>query len=206
MVDNGLTDDFQSAYKCGHSTETALLRVYNDIVVTIGKGNGNFLVLLDLSSAFDTIGHSNLFTVLGKHVGICDDALNLIVSYLSDRKQQVRIDNIMSDLASIICGVPQGSVMGPLKFCLYLLPLCSILKRHNIGYHISILTKGSTCRKNKKLRFFLILIEQVMTNLLKKKLAFQHKYLRSYGRFTNYIILLIMLNIYIMIKKKLFIV
>ena len=103
IVDNGLTDDFQSAYNlCGHSTETALFRVYNDIVVTIGKGNGNFLVLLDLSSAFDTIDHSNLFTVLGKHVGICDDhhdALNLIVSYLSDRKQQVRIDNIMSDLA-----------------------------------------------------------------------------------------------------------
>ena len=136
IVDNDLTDDFQFAYKCGHSTETALFRVYNDIVVTIGKGNGNFLVLLDLSSAFDTIDHSNLFTVLGKHVGICDDALNLIVSYLSDRKQQVRIDNIMSDLARIICGVSQGSVLGPPKFCLYLLPLCTILKHHNIGYHI----------------------------------------------------------------------
>ena len=137
IVDNGLTDDFQSAYKCVHSTGTALLRVYNDIVVTIGNGNGNgnFLVLLDLLSAFDTIDQSNLFTVLGKHVGICDDALNLIVSYLSNRKQQVRIDNIMSDLASIICGVPQGSVLGPLKFCLYLLPLCSIFKYHNIGYH-----------------------------------------------------------------------
>ena len=138
IVDKGLTNDFQSAYKCGHSTETALLRVYNDIVVTIDKRNGNFLVLLDLSSAFDTIDYSNLFTGLGKHVGICDDALNVIVSYLSDRKQQVRIDNIMSDLASIICGVPQGSVVGPLKFCLYLLPLCSILKHHNIGYHTCI--------------------------------------------------------------------
>ena len=70
IVDNGLTDDFQSAYKCVHSTGTALLRVYNDIVVTIGNGNGNgnFLVLLDLLSAFDTIDQSNLFTVLGKHV------------------------------------------------------------------------------------------------------------------------------------------
>ena len=142
IVDNGLTDDFQSAYKCGHSTETALLRVYKDIVVTIGKGNGNFLVLLELSSAFDTIDHSNLFTVLGKHVGICDDALNLIVSYLSDR-----IDNIMSDLASIICGVPQGSVQGSLKFCLYLLPLCSILKHHIILVIISMLmTLNSTSR------------------------------------------------------------
>ena len=136
IVDNGLTNNFQSAYKCGHSTETALLRVYNDIVVTISKGNGNFLVLLDLSSAFDTTDRSNLFTVLGKHVGICDDALNLIVSYLIERKQQVRIDNNMSDLSSIICGVPQGSVLDPLKFCLYLLPLCSILKHDIIGYHI----------------------------------------------------------------------
>ena len=64
IVDNGLTDDFQSAYKSGHSTETALLRVYSDIVVTIGKGNGNFLVLLDLSSAFDIIDHSNLLQYL----------------------------------------------------------------------------------------------------------------------------------------------
>ena len=64
IVDNGLTDDFQSAYKCGHSTETAFIRVYNDIIVTIGKGNGNFLVLLDLSSAFDTIDHNNLFQYL----------------------------------------------------------------------------------------------------------------------------------------------
>ena len=55
IVDNRLTDDFQSAYKCGHSIETALLRVYNDIVVTIGKDNGNFLVLLDLSLVFDAI-------------------------------------------------------------------------------------------------------------------------------------------------------
>ena len=93
-------------------------------------------VLLDLSTAFDTIDYINLFTVLVQHVGICNDALNLIVSYLSDRKQQVRIDNIISDLASIICGVPQGSVLGPQKFCLYLLPLCSTLKHHSIGYHI----------------------------------------------------------------------
>ena len=62
--------------------------------------------------------------------------MNFIVSYLSDRKQQVRIDNIISDLVSIICGVLPGSVLGPLKFFLYLLPLCSILKHHNIGYHI----------------------------------------------------------------------
>ena len=46
------------------------------------------------------------------------------------------IDGILSGVASLICGVPQGSVLGPLKFCLYLLPLAAILRYHNIGYHV----------------------------------------------------------------------
>ena len=59
MINNDIVDNFQSAYKAGHSCETALLRVYNDIVTTIGRGNGAMLVLLDLSVAFDTIDHDN---------------------------------------------------------------------------------------------------------------------------------------------------
>ena len=98
--------------------ETALLRVYNDIVTTVGKGNGSFLVLLDLSAAFDTIDHDNLFYILEKYVGIGGSALRLIRSYFIDRTQRVQIDGIMSDFASLLCGVPQGSVLGPMKFCL----------------------------------------------------------------------------------------
>ena len=60
MINNDIVDDFQS-YTTGHSCETALLRVYNDIVTTIGRGNGAMLVLLDLNAAFDTIDHDNLF-------------------------------------------------------------------------------------------------------------------------------------------------
>ena len=127
---------FQSAYRAGHSCKTALLRVYNDIVTTVGKGNGSFLVLLDLSAAFDTIDHDNLFYILEKYVGIGGSALRLIRSYFSDRTQRVQIYGIMSDFASLLCGVPQGSVLGPMKFCLYLLPLGAILRHHNIGYHI----------------------------------------------------------------------
>ena len=130
---NGIIDNFQSAYKSGHSCETALIRVYNDIVTTIGKGNGSGLVLLDLSAAFDTIDHENLFNHLEKYVGISGNALKLITSYFSGRTQRVMIDGILSDVASLICGVPQGSVLGPLKFCLYLLPLAAILRYHNIG-------------------------------------------------------------------------
>ena len=64
LINNDIVDNFQSAYKAGHSCETALLRVYNDIVTTIGRGNGAMLVLLDLSAAFDTIDHDNLFVFL----------------------------------------------------------------------------------------------------------------------------------------------
>ena len=63
LINNDIVDNFQSAYKTGHSCETALLRVYNDIVTTIGRGNGAMLVLLDLSAAFDTIDHDNLFCI-----------------------------------------------------------------------------------------------------------------------------------------------
>ena len=66
----------------GHKCETALVRVYNGIVTTIVRGNGVIFGLLDLSAAFDTIDHGNLFCVLEKYVRICGIALILIKSDL----------------------------------------------------------------------------------------------------------------------------
>ena len=94
---------FSLLIKTGHICETALLRVYNDIVTTIGRGNGAMLVLLDLSAAFDTTNHDYLFCILEKYVGICGNALKLIKSYFSNRTQCVQIDNVLSDFANIIC-------------------------------------------------------------------------------------------------------
>ena len=74
------------------------------------------LVLLYLSAAFDTIDHDNLFCILEKYVGIRGNALKLIKSNFSNRTQCVQIDDVLSDFANIICGVPQGSVLGPLNF------------------------------------------------------------------------------------------
>ena len=127
LINNDIVDNFQSAYKAGQSCETALLRVYNDIVTTIGRGNNTILVLLNLSTAFDTIDHDNLFCILEKYVEICGNALKLIKSYFSNRTQRVQIDDVLTDFANIMCGVPQGSGLGPLKFCLYLLPMSTIL-------------------------------------------------------------------------------
>ena len=104
--------------------------MYTDIVTTIGRGNGAMLVLLDLSTAFDTIDHDIFFCIIEKYVGTCGNALKLIKSYFSNRTQRVQIDDVLSDFANIICGVPQG------KFCLYLLPMSAILKYHKIGYHV----------------------------------------------------------------------
>ena len=92
------------------------MRVFNDIASTIRKGNGILLVLLDLSAIFDTIDHVILFDILKKYIGFDSNALKLIMSYFSDRTQRVQIDGILSEFASIVCGVPQGSVLGPLKF------------------------------------------------------------------------------------------
>ena len=82
LINNNTVDNFQSAYKAGHSSETALLRVYNNSVTTISRGNGAMLVLLDLSAAFNTIDHDNPFCILEKYVGICVNALKLIKSYI----------------------------------------------------------------------------------------------------------------------------
>ena len=111
--------------------------MYNDIVTTIGSDNGAMLVLLDLSAAFDTIDHDNLFCILEKYVGICGNILKLIKSYFSNRTQRVQID-VLPDFANIICGVSQGSGLGHLKCCLYLLPLSAILRYHNICYQLYV--------------------------------------------------------------------
>ena len=76
------------------------------------------------------------FAYSKKYVGICGDALKLMKSYFSNSTQRVQIDNVLSDFANIICGVLQDSDLGPLKFCLHLLPLSAILRYHNIGYHV----------------------------------------------------------------------
>ena len=93
-------------------------------------------ILLNFSAAFDTIDHVILFDILKKCIGFDGIALKLIMSYFSDCTQWPQIDGILSEFASIVCGVPQGSVMGPLKFCLYMLPQSALLRFHKIGYHV----------------------------------------------------------------------
>ena len=110
---NGLHVKFQSAYRRGHSTETALLRILNDLVVMSDGGNNALLVLLDLSAAFDTLDHTLLLQRLHAEIGLSDSALDWLSSYLSCRSQQVLA---LSADSHLLLGVSQGSVLGPLLF------------------------------------------------------------------------------------------
>jgi len=127
---------YQSAYKVGHSTETALLCVKSDIENSLAMGLPTALVMLDLSAAFDTIDHTTLITCLTDWFGLNGTVLDWFISYLSNRSQQVKIGVSLSDSINIPFGVPQGSVLGPFLFSLYTYPLCQIIKSYkNISYH-----------------------------------------------------------------------
>ena len=136
MESNELNEKFQSAYKRAHCTETALLRVQNDVLWAIEKKSAVFLVLLDLSAAFDTVDSELLLSLMENSIGIKGTALNWFRSYLTERSQCVLVKNIMSETIDLLCGVPQGSVLGPVLFCLYTLPLGHIIRQHGLEFHI----------------------------------------------------------------------
>jgi hypothetical protein len=135
LSSNGLHDDLQSAYRRGTSTETALLRIKADVDAILNDGDSVLLVLLDLSAAFDTIDHGILMARLEKEVGLQGPALRWIQSYLADRTQAVHINSCKSDQVCLSVGVPQGSVLGPLLFLVYLLPLRRVIAQHRIKRH-----------------------------------------------------------------------
>ena len=123
MAYNNLNEPFQSAYRKFHSVESALLCVQNDVLLSLDKGQFVFLVLLDFSAAFDTIDHGKLLSTLHDRIGVADNALWWFASYLRDRSQRAVINGSRSDPSGLICGVPQGSVLGPLLFTMYTLAL-----------------------------------------------------------------------------------
>ncbi len=135
LEQHNILEIFQSGFKSLHSTESALLRVFNDIFLATDSGDSVILVLLDLTAAFDTVDHEILISRLDQWVGIRGVALEWFRSYLADRTFCVSLGDSVSSSAPLSCGVPQGSVLGPLLFSLYLLPLGSIIRKHGVSFH-----------------------------------------------------------------------
>ena len=125
LRENKLEETFQSAYKVG--TESALLRVHNDVLRALDEGKCVMLVMLDLSAAFATVDHGILLSRLSQCIRVQGSAYTWFESYLSSRSQFVQIRDISSSVRQLTCGLPQGSVLGPI---LYILP------RHGVGFHM----------------------------------------------------------------------
>ena len=136
LRENKLEEIFQSAYKVGHSTESALLRVHNDALRALDDGKCVMLVLLDLSAAFDTVDHGILLSRLSQCIGVQGSAYTWFESYLSSRSQFVQIRDTSSSDRQLTCGLPQGSVLGPILYLVYTSPLGAILRRHGVGFHM----------------------------------------------------------------------
>ena len=114
-----MISDNQYGFRERHSTYMALLNIIDQISQEVDNINYFISIFLDLSKAFDTIGNSLLLKKLEIY-GIRGNALHWISSYLSDRSQCVSIDGVLSNPETIICGFPQGSMLGPLLFILYI--------------------------------------------------------------------------------------
>ena len=125
----------QSAYRPGHSTETVLLKVVNDLFLSLNKGHISVLALLDFSSAFDTIVHPIPVHHLHTDLGFTDTVLQWFSSYLTDRTHYVSLSNHCSAFAPGHSGVPQGSVLGPILITMYTKPLSAIIDSHSIKHH-----------------------------------------------------------------------
>ena len=126
----------QLAYRTNHSTETTLLKVKSDILHPMDKQEIVFLILLDLSVAFDTIDHTILLHTLKTQFNITCTALEWIRSYLTNKNQCINDPKgqtkVTSSPVTLAFGIPQGSVFGPILFTFYTTQLGDICRKHQV--------------------------------------------------------------------------
>ena len=132
---HNLCNTCQSAYRPGHSTETDLLKVVNNLFLSLNRGNISVQALLEYFSAFDTIDHSILVHRLHTDFGFTATVLQWSSSYLTDRTQYVSLSIHCSAFVPVHSGAPQGSVLNPIIFTMHTKTLSSIIVSHSIIHH-----------------------------------------------------------------------
>ena len=127
LNDDNLFFQKQFGFREGHSTNHALIELTNSINDSLNQNKYTLGVFIDLSKAFDTVDHNILLKKLSLY-GIINNSLKWFSSYLSNRKQFIQAGNIKTSYEDIICGVPQGSILSPLLFIIYVNDLSDVSK------------------------------------------------------------------------------
>lgn len=127
LTEHCLLDDYQSGFRTGHSTTTALLKVNEDIREAADDRKLTLLTLLDFSKAFDTVDNDILLCKL-RLLNLSDTAVSWFESYLHDRQQCLLVGSSSSEWRVVRSGVPQGSVLGPLLFTIYINDVTNSIK------------------------------------------------------------------------------
>ena len=141
----------QYGFRKGHSTEHAMLEVIDRILQHLDKGETPINIYLDLSKAFDTLDHDILLHKL-QNYGIHGTALDLLKSYLTERHQYVIYNESKSNLQPISTGVPQGSILGPLLFIIYINDIAHSSKLFHFVIYADDTTLCSTLDKNTNIK------------------------------------------------------
>ncbi|PIK37229.1 putative RNA-directed DNA polymerase from mobile element jockey-like [Apostichopus japonicus] len=118
LVNNNLIYQFQSGFRGSYSTDTCLIHLQDHIRKQTAAGNYTGMILLDIQKAFDSVDHQILCNKLSA-MGVHSTSIDWFQSYLSGRRQVVSINRVESDPLTITCGVPQGSILGPILFLCY---------------------------------------------------------------------------------------
>jgi len=134
-MESGNYCKFQSAYRKGCSTETALVRMVNDIRRAAEDGQCTVLLALDISAAFDAVDHTTLVERARTVFGINGATLDWLRSFVTERSQFIAVGTERSETVACLSGVPKGSVLGPILFGMYVSPVGDLIAQHNISYH-----------------------------------------------------------------------
>jgi len=134
LLESANFTEYQSAYRKGHSTESALLEVLDGVYTAADNKQVTVLIGLDLSAAFDTVDHKILVQRLQSEFGVIDTPLSWLRSYLQDGTIFVKLGQHQSPVVGPDVGVPQGSVLRPLLFAIYCSPVADVIASHGVQY------------------------------------------------------------------------
>ena len=166
-----------SGFRKRHSTETLLMKIRDDIVGAMNKGEVTLATFLDYSKAFDTVDYKTLLVKLRK-IGFSKKATTLMLSYLSDRRQFVQIDDKRSEHGTVLFGVPQGSILGPILFNLYTVDLQNNVDGGNTNQYADDTTNYEHYRPSNipvKITQVTSRLDQLKQRSTDNKLAFNNK-------------------------------